>query len=91
VRGVKRAAVQWDESEEEESEEEESEEEEEFESAPSIHQLSCYEDLERATLQALQKAQGERTSKLERRAARLKSMIDELHADMHVGIQRKKK
>lgn len=74
------------------SDEQESEEDDdEFESGPSIERLEFYEDLQRATLRVLEKAQGERTSKLERRAARLKNMIDELHAELNVTTHRVKK
>lgn len=74
------------------SDEQESEEDDdEFESGPSIERLEFYEDFQRATLRVLEKAQGERTSKLERRAARLKNMIDELHAELNVTTHRVKK
>lgn len=62
----------------------EDEDDDEFESAPSYEKLEVYEHLQRTTMQMLEKAQGVRTTKLERRATRLKNMINELHADLHI-------
>lgn len=54
-------------------------EEDEFDSAPSHHQqLEMYQDMERQIMQSLEKAKGERTTKLQRRAAILQHLVDRM-------------
>ena len=87
---MKRSHAAWESNSQESLSSQDSAEEEEFESNPSVHQLEMYEELQRTTLQMLEKARRNRSSKLERRAVRLKNLVDELHAELPLHRPTKK-